>query len=249
MDQDRALEISRMVARSVKKAVDSLPLSERGRKVGIGKDGTPTKAVDSVAERAAMEVLLKERVTVVSEESGVVGEGDVIVALDPIDGTFNAERGIPIYSVSLCFSDSERLGDAFFGYVYNIATGEEYYAGEDAYKDGEKISVSGEERIECNAVYYYPLRPLPLKRVRILGCASLELCFVADGRFDCFIDTRGMLRIYDVAAGIYLVQKAGGIVSDERGKRLDSKRFSMEERLNIVAANPKLHPKLLELVR
>ncbi len=249
MDQDDALEISRKVAAAVKRAVDSLPPAERGKEVGMGKDGTPTKAVDSVAERAALDVLLKEGVTVISEEAGIVGEGDVLVALDPIDGTFNAERGIPIYSVSLCFSDSEKLGDAFFGYVYNLATGEEYYAAERAYKNGGSLAVSEEKTLNCNAIYYYPLKPLPLKRVRILGCASLELCFVADARFDCFVDARGMLRIYDVAAGIYIVEKAGGIVTDEKGEKLDCKKFSMEERLNVIAANPELHPKLLELIR
>ncbi|MET1124051.1 MAG: inositol monophosphatase family protein [Archaeoglobaceae archaeon] len=249
MDASDALKISREVVKNVRRALSSLPFESRRVEVGMGKDGTPTKLVDSVAERAALEVLKKENVTVVSEEAGIVGEGDIFVALDPIDGTFNAERGIPLYSVSLCFSNGERFGEAFFGYVYNLATGDEYYASQRAFWNGREVSVSDEVSLNCNAIFYYPTKLMPFKRTRIFGCASLELCFVATGVFDCFIDVRNMLRIFDAAAGLFVIERAGGVVSDVEGRSLYSKRFSMEERLNIVAANPELHAKLLELVR
>ncbi len=252
MDERDALRISKEVARKVRQAVEKLPVKERGKTVGMGKDGTPTKLVDRVAEDAALEVLKRENVTVVSEEAGVVGSGDVHVALDPLDGTFNAARGVPIYSVSLCFSDGHRLGDAFFGYVYNLATGDEYFAdSRGAYKNGEMIEVSKEKSTYCNAIIYYPEKKYPFKRMRVFGSAATELCFFAEGSFDCFIDIRqnGMLRIYDVAAGIFIAQKAGGRVTDDLGRDLGSKKFDMQERLKIVAANEELHGKLLELIR
>lgn len=251
MDEREALKISREVASKVREAIMKMPLRERKVTVGMGKDGTPTKAADRVAEEIALDILGRERLTVVTEESGVVGEGDVFVALDPLDGTFNATRGVPIYSVSLCFSDSDRLKDAFFGYVCNIATGDEYYADSTAYKNNARIEVSRESSVYCNAIIYYPHKKYPFRRMRIFGSAATELCFFAEGAFDCFIDIRenGMLRIYDAAAGIFIAERAGARVTDDTGKKLGNKKFDMKERLKIVAANKELHPKLLELIK
>ncbi len=252
MDEKVALRLSRAVAENVRKALTSMPLSKRRETVGMGQDGTPTKAADKVAEDIAVSILKRETVTIVTEESGVIGDGDIFIALDPLDGTFNATRGIPVYSVSLCFSDSNRLKDAFFGYVYNLATGDEYYADSTgAYRNGERVKVSNEKSIYCNAIIYYPNKNYPFKRMRIFGSAATELCFFAEGSFDCFIDIRrnGMLRIYDVAAGIFVAEKAGGKTTDDNGDDLGNKKFDMQERLKIVAANEELHKKLLELIK
>jgi myo-inositol-1(or 4)-monophosphatase len=255
MTPKEALQISREVGEEVRKAVEKLAgKKESNEIVGLGKDGTPTKKIDKVAEDVAISVLRNYDVKIVSEEAGVVGDGNIYVALDPIDGTFNATRGIPIYSVSLCFSKSELLGDAFFGYVLNLATGVEYYGmNGKAYKNGERIEVSKKSKIEnCDAILYYPTKRYGFKRLRIFGSAALELCFVADGSVDCFMDIRngkGFLRIYDVAAGILIGQYAGAKATDLEGNDLSKKRFSMDERLRLVVANPELHKKLLELVK
>ncbi len=255
-----ALKISREVSKAVKDVVSEIAgKKEAGENVGMGKDGTPTKRVDRVAEDAALEVLSGYDVRVVTEESGVVGRGDVVVALDPVDGTFNAARGIPIYAVSMCFASSEggaRYRDAFFGYVCNLATGDEYYADrEEAFKNGERIEVSRTERIEeTNAIMYYPRRDYGFKRVRIFGAASLEICFVADGSVDCFIDVRpgkgnGMLRVYDVAAGLYIAERAGARVTTPEGESVEDKEFTMEERFRLVVANERLHKALLDVLK
>ncbi len=249
-----ALKISREVAEVVREEVSKIAgKKEAGIEVGMGKDGTPTKKVDRIAENAALSVLSNYDLKVVSEESGVVGEGDVVVALDPVDGTFNAERGIPFYSVSLCFSNSESYGGAFFGYVFNLATGDEYYADQTAYKNGERIEASKTEEVsKANAIFYYPHRKLEFKRVRIFGAASLEICLVADGSVDCFVDIRnmgkGMLRVYDVAAGMYIAEKAGAKVTSPQGESVYEKRFTMDERFNLVIANKKLHKNIIETV-
>ncbi len=255
MNETEALKISREVAKTVRNAIAGIAgKRESGETVGMGKDGTPTKKIDKVAEDAALSVLRNYDVRVVSEEAGVVGEGDVYVALDPIDGTFNATRGIPIYSVSLCFSEGD-LASAFFGYVMNLATGDEYYTSNGkAFKNGERIEVTNTEDIsECDAIFYYPFKDYGFKRIRIYGCASLELCFVAEGAMDCFIDMRkgagkGFLRIYDVAAGLLIAENAGAVATDIEGGDLGGKRFTMDERLTLVVANPELHGKLLELI-
>lgn len=255
MNSKEALEISRAVGEEVKKNIAKIVgKKESSIEVGMGKDGTPTKKIDKIAEDAALNILKQYDVTVVSEEAGVVGDGDVYVALDPIDGTFNATRGIPIYSVSLCFSKSKLLGDTFFGYVVNLATGVEYWADENAYKNGERISVSKRDSTRCNAIMYYPQKTYGFKRIRIFGSAALEICYVADSSFDCFIDIRdnngrGLLRVYDVAAAIHIAKKAGAVVTDVNGESVDNKRIDMDERFKLVIANGNLHPKLLELIR
>ncbi len=248
MDERDALRISREVAKQVQKAVLSLPLKKRAEIVGIGKSGI-TKFVDKVAEDVALDVLLKEKVRVLSEECGYVGEGDVFVALDPLDGTFNAVRGIPFFSVSLCFSNSESFRDAFFGYVYNLVTNDEFFAHQKAFKNGEMIRVvEKDDPSEMDAIVYYPEKRLPFKRIRIFGSAALEACLVAEGAFDCFIDVRGMLRIFDVSAGIYIAEKAGAIAVDENGDSLKDKKFEISERLNVVLSNGLVIKKLLEMI-
>ena len=255
MIPQEALKISRHVAEEVRKAIE--PIAGRrsaGKDVGMGKDGTPTKLIDKVAEDAALRVLEEYEVTVVSEEAGVTGEGRTIVAMDPIDGTFNATRGIPVYSLALCFSSSQKLKDIFFSYVTNLATGDEWYADSVAYKNGEEIRVSERDSVYCNAIMYYPTKDYGFRRVRIFGSAALEICFVADGSVDCFIDIRdnggrGMLRVYDIAASIYIAWKAGAVVSDDRGREVWDKRITMDERFKLVIANQTLHKRLLEILK
>ncbi|MFW6127867.1 MAG: inositol monophosphatase family protein [Halobacteriota archaeon] len=252
MTPKEAVEISRRVAEEVKNSLSRVSNREFSSEVGIGKDGTPTKKIDKVAEDAAIDILKEHDVTVVSEEAGVVGEGDVYIALDPIDGTFNAGRGIPLYSVSLCFSASPRIADTFMGYVFNLVTGVEYRADTRAYKNDKRIAVSNKSSIEeCNAIFYYPDRRYDFRKIRIMGSAALEVCMVADGTFDCFIDSRGdkgFLRVYDIGAGLHIASCAGAIVTDTEGNSLDEKRIKMDERFKLVVSNKQLHPQLLELV-
>ncbi|MEM4702106.1 MAG: inositol monophosphatase family protein [Archaeoglobaceae archaeon] len=248
MDEKDALKISREVAKRVQKAILSLPVEKRGEFYGMGKSGI-TKLVDKLAEECALEVLLKEKIRVLSEECGYVGEGDIFVALDPLDGTFNAVHGIPFYSISLCFSNSEKFRDAFFGYVFNLFSGDEYYAGKEAFKNGKRIRVKFEENFsKMDAIVYYPTKVLPFKRIRIYGSAALETCLVAEGSFDCFVDLRGMLRIFDVAGGVYIAEKAGAVAMDENGQSLENKRFELSERLNLILSNERICKKLLEMI-
>ncbi|RLI81923.1 inositol monophosphatase [Archaeoglobales archaeon] len=251
------LDICRNIKDGIKKEIEKLPQPDLRLEIGIGKDGTPTKKVDKIAEDVALGILREYDFKIITEESGVVGDGDIVVALDPVDGTFNASRNIPIYSVSLCFSESELLGDAIFGYVANLATDTEYYSYRwncgKSFKDGKSISVSSTDSMRCNAIFYYPDKDYGFKRVRIFGSAALELCFVADGSVDCFVDirshkNRGFLRIYDVAAGLLISRNAGAITTDLEGRGVEEKRFTMDERLTLVVANKNLHDKIIKRI-
>ncbi len=255
MTPKEALDISKRVCNAVKSEIAKVVGNERGVTVGMGKDGTPTKKIDAIAERVALEILKEYDVTVVTEESGVVGDGDVVVSLDPIDGTFNAVKNIPIYSVSLCFSKSYRFGDVFCGYVLNLATGDEYYSiNGKSFKNGEKIRVSNVEELEeANVLFYYPDKRYPFKRLRVFGSASLEICYVADGTFDAFVDIRlkdgkGFLRPFDVCSALFIAKNAGAKVTDHRGSDLKDKKLSMDERYTLIVSNPNLHEKLLRVI-
>jgi len=137
--------------------------------------------------------------------------------------------------------------------VKNFGNGVEYWANDVAYRDNRKIRVSDTEDIRCNAIVYYPDRKFNFKRMRIMGSAALEICLVADGTFDCFIDYRGgkkgFLRVYDVAASIHIAKCAGAVVTDPEGKNLNNKKIDMNERFRLVVANKFLHPLLLEALK
>lgn len=223
------LDLCRSVAEAVKQAVSPL--------AGKGDEGD----LDAAAERAAFNTLRDSGVNMllVSEESGVTflgREPEYICVLDPLDGTFNAARGIPVYAVSVAFSRYRKgagLGDMEYAYVENLYSGESYEAvkGGGAKKDDGQLKPSEERDIEagtfCVYLYGSQLQELApalerLNKIRILGCASLELCLVAEGVYDGLMDLRGCLRNVDIAAGKLIVEEAGGRVAGRRGDALDT---------------------------
>src|SRR3989442_13697287 len=107
--------------------------------LGHGADGAPSTRIDRVAEEAVLRVLDYEdaRLNVLSEEAGFVDRGgDATLVLDPIDGTHNALRGVPAYSVSIAIGQS-RLADIEEGLVRDLVSGATYYA---AKRDGAKLN-------------------------------------------------------------------------------------------------------------
>ncbi len=237
---------------------------EAGVTLRIGADGTPTEKIDETAENAALSVLEKDgrAMRFVSEELGekIIGrKPEFTFVLDPIDGTFNAVNNIPFFCVPIAIGDSD-LSDIRYGYVKNLVSGDIYTAekGKGAYlthlNKVTKLHVSGVSELSGLSVISYSHRPhaLPInnhkvRRVRVFGCAALELCYIASGIFDVFIDMRSMLRVTDVAASKLIVEEAGGKVTDGEGKEL-STLLDVTRRVNMVASNGMVHDKLLELV-
>ncbi len=82
-----------------------------------------------------------------------------------------------------------------------------------------------------------------MRRIRTLGSVALELCYVASGRLDAFVDTRDRLRMMDVAAGLLIVKEAGGKVTDGQGN-LPNGELNVIDRVNIVASNGIVHTAL-----
>lgn len=256
------LELSERIADAVHEAIkDLVGTTDAGRVLYIGADGTPTKLIDDVSEKAIFTLLEKEKTPfrIISEEAGdkVLGASPAYtLIIDPIDGTYNACSGIPFYSLSIAIARTE-LNDLCFGYVKNLATGDTFYAeaGKGAYLNGTKLETSGNSELGrfCMSIYGY--RPNikeaaiiseNVRRVRNLGSVALELCYVASGMFDAFADVRGTMRMTDVAAGKLIIEEAGGIVTDGCGESLKLEDKVMS-RVSVIASNGNAHENILKL--
>ena len=249
------------IARAVEEIVRDLASRPEGRQViRMGASGTPTRRIDQEAEDCVIDYIASHALcrTLVSEECGrrdIGGEKGTIF-LDPVDGTHNALAGIPFYGLSLAYAEE---GVVRQGFVRDLAHHETFTAerGKGAYLDGGPLRVSRTSLLEESAmsVYGRKFNPGPvlslgqkIRRWRLLGASALELCYVASGRLDGFIDLRATLRVTDAAVGMLVCEEAGGKVSDLDGKRI---RFPDEVTVGkcLIASNGTLHGKVIEYLR
>ena len=185
--------------------------------------GRPTQyGLDLVADDAACSVLLGAGLAVFSEESGHRGEGELLVVIDPVDGSTNADRGIPFCCVSLCILDET---GPLVALVESLPTGVIYEAvrGDGATRDGKLITTSGavsEDGIVVGVNGILSTRS-PWAQVRTLGAAALEMCLVADGALDAYVQAGGAaIHPWDYLAALLIVEEAGGCVQEQDGAEL-----------------------------
>lgn len=217
-----------------------------GNNIGIGADGTTTKYIDKVAEDVAVDFLKKSKtkINLLSEEAGFLDfGGKYTFVLDPVDGTRNAYRGIPFYSVSIGVGKS-KLGDVEYGIVKNIPTGDVFVAEKKhgAFLNNKPVGVpelpAKDILSSLTLGKNFDNLTLSLAKkdiVRSLGSASLEMCMVAIGALDFYVVGREYMRVTDIAASTLIVREAGGVVTDIRGENLDMS-FSLDERASVIAA-------------
>ena len=218
------LALARLISEDVGAVLAELPTRiEREPVVGAGEGGDETTAVDAAAERAAVARLRELHATgvefaLVSEELGErsFGAETPRLVLDPIDGSMNAKRGIPFFSVSLAVADGSTMADVFFGYVFDYGTGEEWVArrGEGAFLDDRPLAGPGpKEDVEIlsfeatrtdsvadqvgDMVGFAP-------RTRVMGSLALTLCHLAAGRVDAVCSLKPA-RSVDIAAAQLIV--------------------------------------------
>lgn len=251
MDEELKLlaqKIANNVAKKVKKTY-STDFYKFGNNIGLGADGTVTKYIDKIAEDAAINILKKSKIEVnlLSEEIGFLDKGaEYTFVLDPVDGTRNAYRGIPFYSVSIGVGKS-KLSDIEYGIVKNIPTGDIFVAEKDfgAFLNKRQIAVpeipDKEPLSSLTLGKNSDLRTLKLAKkdkVRSLGSASLEMCMVATGALDYYIVGQEYIRIIDIAASTLILREAGGFVTNIRGENLEM-AFNLDNRSSVVAAGNK----------
>ena len=215
------LALSRDAVDDVRAVLVELPTSaEREPVVGQGLGGDETTAIDRAAEEAIIARFRGEDVTIVSEEVGRVGSGSTLAVIDPIDGSLNAKRGIPFFSLSIALAAGERMGDVFFGFVHDFGSGEEWTAtrGEGVRLNGRPLD--GTRPKDTIEILSFEATRTPLiardapkvaelaYRLRVMGSLALSLCHLAAGRVDGVCSLKPA-RSVDIAAGQLLVREAG----------------------------------------
>ena len=192
----------------------------------------------------------------IAEEKSSTKKGEIYNwIIDPLDGTTNFIHGIAPFAISVALQKNDKT---ILGVIYEINLDECFYAWENspAFLNEKKITVSTPNRVENSLIAtgfpYYDYKQLPqfmeslqyfMKNshgIRRLGSAATDLAYVAAGRFEAFYEYS--LQAWDVAAGAFIVEQAGGIVSDFSGN--DNYLFGQE----IIATNKNVYKEFFDKV-
>jgi myo-inositol-1(or 4)-monophosphatase len=244
------LTVCRQAVEDVRVVLRDLPTrDERELVVGAGVGGDDTTAIDAAAERVILERLHAiDGATIVSEEVGELqGDGRLRIVVDPIDGSLNAKRGIPFFSLSVAVAEGETMDDVVFGYVYDFGTGEEWTAerGEGARLNGvelgptrprERIEILSFEATLTSSVAEKAAAVVGLAyRLRIMGSLALSLCHLAAGRVDAVCSLKAA-RAVDIAAAQLLVRERGLAIDLPEAPPFGAAPLDTEGRSRVVAA-------------
>jgi fructose-1,6-bisphosphatase/inositol monophosphatase family enzyme len=203
---------------------------------------------DLVADAAALAILQRAGVGVLSEESGLQWpENSIVVVVDPVDGSTNAAHGVPWFATALCAVDERGPRVAV---VHNHATSERFDAvrGEGARRNGRSLVPSIEERLDQAIVGLngMPPRPFGAAQYRMLGAMAPDLCAVASGVLDGFMDcTPGTVGPWDYMGSLLVCREAGALVEDAYGRDLVVLEHGAR-RVPVAAGTAKLQRALME---
>jgi myo-inositol-1(or 4)-monophosphatase len=253
------LATCRAAVEDVRGVLAELPTrAQREEVLGIGEGGDETTAIDAAAERAVIERLDSTGAdfTLVSEELGIrpprVETSSNVVVVDPIDGSINAKRGIPFFSLSIAVAEGPTMADVTFGYVYDFGSGEEWTArrGEGAFLDQaplgpveppERIELLSLEATRTDLVAERVAGLVPIaRRVRVMGSLALSLCHLAAGRVDAVCSLKPA-RSVDIAAAQLLVAEAGLVAGFVDGGVFGEAPLDLEGRSRVAAAVTQEH--------
>jgi myo-inositol-1(or 4)-monophosphatase len=257
------IKTSREVHKAIKPIIGSASASEV---IGKGAGGDQTMKIDKLAEDVIINSIKEQDLSciVVSEESGFIELGrksDIHIVIDSIDGTINAIRGIPFFCTSIAISKSNLIKDVDAGVVLNLWDGTIFYAERDkgAYMNDKKIKTSDRTLLEdavigidfSKAEEGIIIRLIPLfkkvRHIRHFGANALEICYLASGLLDAFLDVRGMLRITDIAASYIILKEAGGLILKPDGKEIDYILEPTQRVSFIAASNPIIYDKIFQI--
>ena len=207
-------------------------------------------SVDVRADNAALAVLHEAGCAVLSEESQITGQwgdDDILVVMDPLDGSTNASRGVPWFATALCALDKNGMRASL---VVNQASGKDRYwatQGGGAFHNGNEIHHSACSTLKEAVVGVSGLasfRP-QWSQFRALGAAALDICLVAQGVLDGWVDFNSH-GVWDYLASILICQEAGVATSEYLDRELLVTQYD-EKRTPIVAATPALLAQLREV--
>ncbi len=243
-----------------------LKKDERKRVVSLGYGGDKTLLLDDIIEKLIIDEFKStgRSFKLMTEEAGIKTFGEepeVIVVVDPIDGSNNMRFGLPIISTSIAIGDlTEIMKGIEVGYIGNMINGDFFYAVRDkgAFKNNERIQVT-KERTGCVLIDVVKNRKENFRRlidfgdnfpfVRMLGSACLGICFVAEGAVDGYFWLNGK-RTIDGAAGQLILREAGGVMKTIEGKDfVDMKiEFNIDNSV-IVAPDLEVYEKIKSVLK
>ncbi|HEX2549845.1 MAG TPA: inositol monophosphatase family protein [Gammaproteobacteria bacterium] len=215
------------------------------------KPGDFVTDIDQLVEREIIHIIRKAHPNhgILGEESGEIAGNEFTWIIDPIDGTRNFIHGFPQFAVSIAIRKKNKIEH---GVIYDPIRQELFSAtrGKGARLNDHRIRVSTRNKLEDTLLgtsafptqYENLLQVLnPICDLRCAGAATLDLAYVACGRFDGYWESG--LKLWDLAAGILLVKEAGGLVCDLDGS--DNYLTSG----NVLAGNPKILKLLLKTIK
>tara|TARA_Y100000389_G_scaffold5496_1_gene5280 strand:+ start:221 stop:961 length:741 start_codon:yes stop_codon:yes gene_type:complete len=213
--------------------VEKLQVSKKGPNDFVTK-------TDKHVEKILIEELskTKKNYSFLTEETGIINNKDKenIWIIDPIDGTNNFLHGIPHFAISIALKSKEELVSAL---IFDPIKDEMFFAEKDkgAFLNNQRLRVSKKNSLdECLFASNHEGLKFSNLNMRCSGSAALDLAYVASGRLDGYF--QNTINLWDIAAGILLVQEAGGLVND-----ID--KFDINK-INIRASSDAISPKLLE---
>jgi myo-inositol-1(or 4)-monophosphatase len=252
---DRWLAACRRMVAAMSDLFDAAPeIAERTVYEGVGEGGDRSLRLDRQSEDVVFEELARLHADgldflAISEERGEVAFGDsrdAFVVIDPIDGSLNARRTIPAFSLSIALASGPTLADVELAFVHDFGAGEEFTArrGAGALLGGRRVEARGPgyglEVVGIEAAK--PERVLPVAeelsgrvfRLRSVGSIAISVCWVAAGRFDGMLTTR-RCRSVDIAAAQLVAREAGAALDLPPGG-LDDAGLNLDARYHVLAA-------------
>jgi myo-inositol-1(or 4)-monophosphatase len=243
-------ELCRAAVADVEDVLARLPTrAEREPVLGEGLGGDETTAIDRAAEEAILARVQEAAGAVVSEEIGRIGEEALpLVVVDPIDGSLNAKRGIPFFSLSIAVAEGETMDDVVFGFVHDFGSGEEWTArrGEGAWLNARRLGAE-RPKDEVEILSFEATRTSLVARdapkvaelahrLRIMGSLALSLCHLAAGRVDAVCSLKPA-RSVDIAAAQLLCRELGlAIDLFDVEEPFGAAPLDLEQRSRVVAA-------------
>jgi len=202
---------------------------------------------DVVADQAVIQPLLDAGLRVLTEESGLIAANeaaDITVVVDPVDGSTNASHGLPWFATSLCALDAD---GPLAASVTNLALGDRYEAvrGEGMQarqiREGSRGRPSNVTELSDALLSFSGLPPAHggWRQFRVYGAAALDMCAVAAGVFDGFVDVDGAHGVWDYLGAALVCSEAGAAVGEGWGRQLVT-LDSNDRRAPIVGATPEL---------